>query len=130
MGGDKHVGEAKKRGLASEMVKLGIKESDLREKFVRGRGAGGQKINKSSSAVSLRHIPTGIEVFCDKARSQIDNRFFARRLLIDKFKAEILGLKSQKESKAEKIRKQKQRRRRRGRLDVNESQLSGPEEKE
>jgi protein subunit release factor B len=53
---------------------LGIVPSDVEEKFVRGSGPGGQKINKSSTTVCLRHGPTGIEVRIQKERSQAANR--------------------------------------------------------
>ena len=50
--------------LGKRMRKLGIREEDLEETFVRGTGAGGQKINKTSSTVVLVHVPTGLEVRC------------------------------------------------------------------
>ncbi|KAF2359482.1 Peptide chain release factor class I/class II, partial [Trinorchestia longiramus] len=58
-----------------------VKEEDIEEKFIRGWGPGGQSINKTSSAVYLRHIPTGITVKCQKHRAQHQNRKEARLLL-------------------------------------------------
>ena len=68
----------KQAQLDSLMQDLGIEEEDLIEKFIRGSGHGGQKINKTSSTVYLKHVPTGIEVKCQRERSQALNRFFAR----------------------------------------------------
>lgn len=66
------------------MAKLRIAESDLVEKFVLGSGSGGQKINKTSSCVYLKHLPSGIEVKCQAHRSREMNRFFARHELCDR----------------------------------------------
>ena len=64
--------------LIKRMQSLGITEEDLSENFIRGSGAGGQKINKTSSCVQLLHAPSGIEVRCQKSRSQALNRYYAR----------------------------------------------------
>ncbi|KAF2432213.1 hypothetical protein EJ08DRAFT_659225 [Tothia fuscella] len=61
-----------------------IPETDLDESFLRGSGPGGQKINKTSSAVQLKHLPSGIVVKCQSTRSRDQNRKNARRLLMDK----------------------------------------------
>jgi peptide chain release factor len=53
---------------------LGTSTAEVEERFVRGTGPGGQKINKTSSTVWLRHRPTGIEVRCQRERSQATNR--------------------------------------------------------
>ncbi len=74
----------KERELLAEMLRLGIREADIEEKFVRGSGAGGQNRNKTSTRVRLVHRPTGIEVSYQRERSQALNRFFARRLLCEK----------------------------------------------
>jgi protein subunit release factor B len=58
-------------------------EADLLEKFVRGTGAGGQKINKTSNCVFLKHLPTGVCVKCQLDRSREMNRFLARRELCE-----------------------------------------------
>jgi len=107
------VNPAKEAELRARMGDLGIAESDLVEKFVRGGGKGGQKINKTSSCVYLKHLPTGIEVKCQSGRSQAMNRFLARRLLCDRLEARIRGAASAEESAREKIRRQKRRRSRR-----------------
>ena len=99
--------------LLQRMAKLGIAEADLQEWFIRGGGPGGQKTNKTSSTVCLRHKPTGLEVRCSQERSQSLNRFLARRDLCDKIAAKIHGEKSKKEQEREKIRRQKRRRSRR-----------------
>lgn len=101
--------------LERRMARLGIAESDLTEKFVRGGGRGGQKINKTSSCVYLRHEPSGIEVKCQAGRSQSLNRFLARRLLCDRIEALREGVASAAEQEREKIRRQKRRRSRRQR---------------
>jgi len=100
------VTEKKEKELLLEMETLGIKESDIEEHFIRSSGHGGQKINKTSSGVYLRHIPTGIEIKYTKERSQGLNRFFARRLLVEKIK-EKLGIISKKLQKVQKIKKKK-----------------------
>ena len=52
------------------MAALGISEGDLLEKFVRGSGAGGQKINKTSNCVFLKHLPSGVCIKCQMDRSR------------------------------------------------------------
>ncbi|KAI0119157.1 RF-1 domain-containing protein [Daldinia grandis] len=59
-------------------------EGDIQESFLRGSGPGGQKINKTSSAVQLKHLPTGLVVKSQATRSRSQNRVIARQLLADK----------------------------------------------
>jgi protein subunit release factor B len=99
--------------LYERMAALGVREEELAENFIRGSGSGGQKINKTSSCVQLRHAPSGIEIKCQASRLQGSNRFFARRDLCDKLEEKILGVKSRKRQEQEKIRRQKRRRSRR-----------------
>jgi protein subunit release factor B len=73
------VGKEKIVELEKRMGELGIHEDDLIEKFILGSGPGGQKINKTSSCVYLKHIPTGIEIKCQKERSRELNRYRARK---------------------------------------------------
>ena len=89
---------------------LEINPYDIEEQFIRGGGKGGQKINKTSSAVRLKHVPTGIEVKCQKHREQNKNRLSAYKLLVDKIEELVKGAESEKAKKIYKIRKQKQRR--------------------
>ena len=70
--------------LAARMERLNIREEDLIEKFILGSGKGGQKINKTSSCVYLKHIPTGIEIKCQRDRSRTLNRYLARKDLCDR----------------------------------------------
>ncbi len=93
--------------LTARMQKLGIQESDLIEKFILGSGSGGQKINKTSSCVYLKHVPTGIEVKCQSTRSQELNRLYARRELCEKLEERLFKEKSTRQKEFEKIRRQK-----------------------
>ncbi len=104
------ISKEKQIALAEKMQELQINEEDLQERFIRGSGNGGQKINKTSSCVWLCHIPTGIEVKCQKDRSQAANRFFARRELCEKIAKKIEGIKSDRQNRIEKIRRQKRKR--------------------
>ena len=92
------------------MESLGIKEGDLIEKFILGSGSGGQKINKTSSCVYLKHIPTGIEIKCQRERSREMNRYYARRELCNRLEEKIENKKSERQQETEKIRRQKRRR--------------------
>lgn len=92
------------------MERLGIKESDIVERFVHSGGPGGQNVNKTSTCVYLKHVPTGIEVKCQRERSQALNRFLARRILINKIENMILGRQSEERRHIEKIRRQKRKR--------------------
>lgn len=100
----------KEKDLLDRLAKLGVKDSDLEEKFIRSQGKGGQKINKSASCVYLKHLPTGIEVKCQRERSQALNRFLARRILVEKLEARILGKETEEQQRIEKIRRQKRKR--------------------
>ena len=108
-----YVSRARQERLARRMKKLGIAEDDLEEKFILGSGKGGQKVNKTSSCVYLRHGSTGIEIKCQRERSRALNRYFARKELCDRVEEMILGRESERRRKQEKIRRQKRRRSRR-----------------
>lgn len=113
--GETYISPEKLRSLEERMKELGIEEKDIEEKFIRSQGRGGQKVNKSSTCVYLKHIPTGIEVKCQKARTQAMNRFFARRLLSEKIDEEIHGTNAVAVSRMDRIRKQKKKRAKRAR---------------
>ena len=93
--------------LEQSMASLGIREEDLLEKFVRGSGSGGQKINKTSNCVFLKHLPTGICIKCQIDRSREMNRFLARRELCDQLDAIRQGKAIAKTQAIEKLRRQK-----------------------
>ncbi|MCX8159459.1 MAG: peptide chain release factor-like protein [Candidatus Saccharicenans sp.] len=100
----------KEKDLLERLARLGVKESDLEEKFIRSQGKGGQKVNKSATCVYLKHLPTGLEVKCQRERSQALNRFLARRILAEKLEARILGKETEEQQRIEKIRRQKRKR--------------------
>lgn len=103
----------KEIALKSRMESLGVKEEEIEESFVRSGGAGGQKVNKTSSCVMLFHRPTNIRVKCQTSRSQALNRFLARRILLDKIEQLQKGFVATERTRIEKIRRQKMRRSRR-----------------
>jgi protein subunit release factor B len=109
------VSEEKNRWLRERMEALGVREEDLEEKFIRSSGRGGQKVNKTSTCVYLRHLPTGIEVKCMRERSQPLNRFLARRELVEKI-SKVSGQITSDDIKMGKIRRQKAKRKKRARL--------------
>lgn len=119
------VTEQKREALRLRMMELEIRDADLTEKFIRGSGNGGQKINKTSSCVYLKHVPSGIEVKCQRERSREINRFLARRELCDLYEHKVLGRPLVRRlNKQDKIRKRKQRKARRQR---SEGQDASPE---
>jgi peptide chain release factor len=104
------VSPEKEKSLYEKMSRLGIREQDIEEHFVRSQGKGGQNVNKTSTAVYLRHRPTGVEVKCQQERSQALNRFLARRILADRVENLVEGRRSEEQRRREKIRRQKNKR--------------------
>ena len=111
----KFIGATKQADLAVRLAALGVHDGDLIEKFVLGSGKGGQKINKTASCVYLQHVPSGIEVKCQQERSQVLNRFFARRLLCEELESRRDGAASARRQAIERVRRQKRRKSRRQR---------------
>ncbi len=107
------VTQRKLAELKQRMDECGLSETDIEETFVRSRGAGGQKVNKSSTCVHLRHVPSGLIVKMQKSRSQGLNRYYARKQLCELLENMLLGKHSCEAKRLSKIRKQKDRRRRR-----------------
>jgi protein subunit release factor B len=107
------VSPEKARALAERLERLGLREADLDERFVRSGGHGGQNVNKVATCVVLRHVPSGLTVKCQAARTQGMNRFLARRMLCDCLDERRSGAVSRAQQEAERIRRQKRRRSRR-----------------
>lgn len=98
--------------IVERLKALGANAADVEERFVRGTGPGGQKINKTSSTVSLRHVPTGMAVRCQRERSQAANRELAWAELCGKLEARQraeLALKEQTREAARRRTRQKSR---------------------
>jgi protein subunit release factor B len=96
-----------KDSLAARMLKLGIRDVDLDESFARSGGPGGQNVNKVSTAVTLRHLPSGIAVTVQDSRSQATNRKLARERLLDAIQDRQRAAKQARISAREKERRKK-----------------------
>ena len=105
----------KERQIEERMARLGVREVDIEETFVRSGGHGGQNVNKTATCVMLLHRPSGVQVKCQETRQQGLNRFIARRLLLDKIEKRRTGRVEAERARIEKIRRQKRKRSRRAR---------------
>ena len=123
------ISQEKETALRQRMERLGVREEEFRETFIRSSGPGGQKVNKTSSCVYLVHLPTGLTVKCQQERSQTLNRFLARRLLLDRIERLQTGLVSAERMRIEKIRRQKRRRSRRAQEKILEAKHLQSEKK-
>ena len=99
--------------IQSRMALAELADADIEETFVRGSGSGGQKINKTSSCVQLKHLPSGTIVRCQETRSREANRWLAREMLAERLLEARESELSERRQAAEKIRRQKRRRSRR-----------------
>ena len=111
--------DKKYQEILSLIDKLGINLLDIDEKFISGGGRGGQKINKSTNTVQLKHIPTGILIKYQKHRVRAMNRILALRELLEKMNPD-----SKKSKQIEKIRKQKSRKKRRLKNEIADTFIS------
>ncbi|MEK6714630.1 MAG: peptide chain release factor-like protein [Candidatus Omnitrophota bacterium] len=107
------VSPEKEKKLFERMKALGVRQVDIEEKFIRSSSPGGQNVNKTSTCVYLKHIPTGLRVKCQRERAQSLNRYLARRRLLDLIEQKEKGFIAAERERIEKIRRQKKRRSRR-----------------
>ena len=124
------VGEQKMKQLQDRMARLGIREQDITESFIRSSGPGGQHVNKTSTCVYLKHLPSGIEVKCQQERSQSLNRYRARQLLVNKIETMVLGRLSAEQQRIAKLQRQKRKRSKRAKQKMLDAKHKHSEKKQ
>ncbi|MEA3307371.1 MAG: peptide chain release factor-like protein [Elusimicrobiota bacterium] len=102
----------KVKELKMRIEKLDISLDLIEEKFTKGGGKGGQKINKTSNAVMLKYPPLNIIIKCQKERKRSLNRFLALRDLVDRIEMNVSPKTSFKLKKIEKLKKKKSNKKR------------------
>lgn len=93
--------------IQARLAALGLREEDFEEKFARSGGPGGQHVNKVSTAVTLRHSPSGASVTVQDSRSQAANRRTAWLRLLGAIEKERAEAKASARAAREKVRRQK-----------------------
>lgn len=123
------VSKEKIIALEARLKSLEIAQKDLIIKAILGSGRGGQKVNKTSSTIYIKHLPSGIEVKCGRSRSQELNKYYALHSLCEKLEKITKDIATQKDKETAKIRRQKQRRTRRRQQKVLEEKKQHSEKK-
>lgn len=121
---------SKQKELEEKFRKLNIKDNDIFEKFIHSSGNGGQNVNKVATCVYLKYLPLNIEIKCQKGRTQLLNRYYARKMLAEEIENRLLGEKSKKQKEIEKIRRQKRKRSKRAKEKMLEIKKLNSEKKE
>lgn len=106
---------AKIAELKARIARLKIDLRLIEEKFTKGGGKGGQKINKTANAVLLKYPPLGLIVRCQRERKRSLNRFIALRELVDEIELRVSPGTSEKLKEIDRLRKRKAGKRRRAR---------------
>jgi protein subunit release factor B len=119
IGSDLGVAPGKVKELRDRMARLGIDARAIDEKFVRGGGKGGQKINKTANCVQLKYGE--FVVRCQRDRKRAVNRFLALRDLVDRVEMKASPATSARLEKAKKLSASKARAGRRARAKVRET---------
>ena len=111
------------------MAEASVFEEDIEESFILGGGPGGQKTNKTSNVVRLKHDPSGLNIRFGETRSREDNRWLARRALAEAILERENKRKSARRQEAERTRRQKRRRSRRQKQLMREEKHAHSEKK-